>query len=263
TREPSAISPTPRQTGASATPRKATATSSFTPTFTASPVPPTKTLSPTKTKTPTPAPTVTRTPRPTETSGIRPTPTSLLTPDASALLNDCTPPQGWVMYIVGQGDTLLKIAQAVGSSLFELQRANCLQDINHIFAGTPIYVPRLPIMPDNPHPGDPTLSSPLRAEGCTDSNSLITSLQPGQVISGVFNVMGTANLPDFWYYKLEVRPDFATVYNFYSRSELAIVDGSLGQIDQSIFGVGLHWIKLTVIGKSSGATPCAIPVIFQ
>lgn len=263
TSESSSASLTPRPTRASITPtpRKPTATSSFTP----SPVPPSATPSPKPSKTATPTPTLTRTPRPTETSGIRPTPTGLLTPDASLSPNTCVPPQGWVIYVVGHGDTLLKIARAVGSSLFELQQANCLQDINNIVTGTPIYVPRLPVMPINPIPatGDPVGVDPLHPEGCTDPNSLISNLQPGQVISGVFNVMGTANLADFWYYKLEVRPDFATVYNFYSRSETAVDNGSLGQIDQSIFGVGVHWIKLTVIGKEKGATPCAIPVIFQ
>lgn len=175
----------------------------------------------------------------------------------------CAKPQGWVTYVVRQGDTLLKIARAAGSSLFELQTNNCLPDINNIFAGTVIFVPRTPSVPANPIPGVPSIMPPLSPEGCTDPNSQITNLLAGDTISGVFSVVGTANLPDFWYYKLEVRPGFASVYNFYSRSETAVVNGQLGQIDQSIFGSGLHWIKLTVIGKSSGATPCAIPVMFQ
>ncbi|MEO8611874.1 MAG: LysM peptidoglycan-binding domain-containing protein [Chloroflexota bacterium] len=256
----SSVTATPRKT--SATPTRGVTAS---PTFTPSPVPLSATPSPKPSKTPTLVPTLTRTPRPTETSGIRPTPTVMLTAIASISPSICVPPQGWVIYVVDQGDTLLKIAQGAGSSLNALKQANCLMDINNIYAGMPLYVPRTPVMPDHPYPqpGDPTLNSPLQPDGCTDPNSLITNLQPGQVISGVFNVMGTANLPDFWYYKLEVRPDFATVYNFYSRSETAVVDGSLGQIDQSIFGVGIHWIKLTVIGKTSGAAPCAIPVIFQ
>jgi hypothetical protein len=263
TNEPlnASVTPVPVKPSATPTPRKPTATSSFTPSptrrATASPVPPSVTPSPKPTKTPTPTPTLTRTPRPTETSGIRPTPAVVLTANASMSPNSCMPPQGWVVYVVGQGDTLLKIAQAVGSSPVELQHANCLTDINNIFAGTQIYVPRMPAT------GDPIVPNPLQPEGCTDPNAQITNLQPGQVISGVFNVMGTAKLPDFWYYKLEVRPDFATIYNFYSRSETTVVDGSLGQIDQSIFGIGIHWIKLTVIGKTDGATPCAIPVIFQ
>jgi hypothetical protein len=174
-------------------------------------------------------------------------------------------PMGWTTYIVRQGDTLLKIARAVGSSLFELQTANCLQNINNIFAGNVIFVPRAPVIPINPNPvpNETPIYTPIQAEGCTDPNSVITNLQPGQTVSGVFSVVGTANQSDFWYYKLEVRPDFATVFNFYSRSETPVVDGQLGQIDQSIFGVGIHWIKLTVLGQSSGSTPCAIPVIFQ
>jgi hypothetical protein len=252
------ITPTPHKPNV-------TATKGITPspTFTSSPLPPSATPSPKPTKTQRPTATLTRTPRPTETSGIRPTPTAFVTANATVSPNSCMPPQDWVIYVVGQGDTLLKIAQAVGSSLVELQKANCLTDINNIFAGTPIYVPRMPVMPINSGTNVPGGTNPLQPEGCTDPNVQITNLQPGQVISGVFNVMGTAKLSDFWYYKLEVRPDFATIYNFYSRSETAVVDGSLGQIDQSIFGIGIHWIKLTVIGKTNGATPCAIPVIFQ
>jgi LysM repeat protein len=253
----------------SPTRRPPTATSSFTPsptiTRTPSPVPPTNTATRTPTRTPSPTPTLTRTPRPTETSGIRPTPTGILTQEAVAVPGSCIKPTGWTTYVVRQGDTLLKIARAVGSSLFELQTANCLQDINNIFAGNIIFVPRTPVSPINPNPvpNDTPVYAPIQPEGCTDPNSVITNLQPGQTVSGVFSVIGTANQSDFWYYKLEVRPDFASVYNFYSRSETPVVNGQLGQIDQSIFGVGIHWIKLTVLGQSSGATPCAIPVIFQ
>jgi len=252
--------------------RPPTATSTFTPsptlTRTPTPIPPTPTPTKTPTRTPTPSPTLTRTPRPTETSGIRPTPTGTRTPEAISLPGTCVQPQGWTTYVVRQGDTLLKIARAVGSSLFELQTANCLQDINNIFAGNTIFVPRLPVMPPVPInpipiPDSTPIIAPIHPEGCTDPNSQITNLQPGQTVSGVFSVMGTANQDDFWYYKLEVRPDFASVYNFYSRSETPVVNGQLGQIDQSIFGVGIHWVKLTVLGKSSGAEPCAIPVIFQ
>jgi len=259
---------------ATRTARPPTATSTFTATATSTrtptALPPTDTPTHTPTKTTSPTPTLTRTPRPTETSGIRPTPTGMLTPEgfASPAVTGCERPSGWVTYVVRQGDTLLKIARAVGGSLFELQTNNCLPDINNIYAGTVIYVPRTPMIasaPANPIPvpGNPPVSMPLHPEGCTDPNSVITNLQPGDSISGVFNVTGTANLLDFWYYKLEVRPDFATVYNFYSRSETPVTNGQLGQIDQSIFGVGIHWIKLTVIGRSNGAAPCAIPVIFQ
>jgi hypothetical protein len=167
--------------------------------------------------------------------------------------------------VVRRGDTLFSIAQSVGSNIGALQSANCLADINNIFAGQIILVPREPAFAPVP-PGllpFPWMGNDLRAEGCTDPNSIITNLVPGQTAHGIFPVMGTASLPDFVYYKIEVRPDFASVYNFYSRSELPIVNGQLAQIDQSIFGTGLHWIRLTVIGNATNTTPCSIPVIFQ
>jgi LysM repeat protein len=190
-----------------------------------------------------------------------------LTPIGLALTPgpSCIIPQGWVAYVVRQGDTLLKIARATGSNLFELQIGNCLTNIDNIYTGTVLFVPRSPVISPNPIPvpGTPSVTPPLYTEGCTDPNSVITNLRSGDIVNGVFSVLGTANITDFWYYKLEVRPDFATVYNFYSRSEIPVIDAQLGQIDQAIFGTGIHWIKLTVIGKTSGATPCVIPVIFQ
>ncbi len=252
--------PKPSPTKNKPTPQP-TATATHTPSPTDSPTP---TL--TRTATMTPTATLTYTPRPTETSGIRPTPTGTLTPPSQPTIYGCVAPQNWFAYVVRQGDTLFSIAQMVGSSVMELQIANCISDINNIYAGNTVLVPRQPAVSpaqSNPVPPAGAAETPVYAQGCTDPNSVITNLYAGQTASGTFPVMGTASLPDFVYYKIEVRPDFATVFNFYSRSETPIINGQLGQIDQTIFGKGLYWIRLTVIGTTSGATPCTIPVIFQ
>lgn len=152
------------------------------------------------------------------------------------------------------------IARAVGASVGTLQRANCLQDVNQIYAGQNILVPRLPV--DSPSLPGVTPGSDLAIEGCTAPSTQITNLSPGQSISGTFNVRGTASAPNFQYYKIEVRPDFASVFNFYSRSETPVENGALATIDSAIFGRGLHWIRLTVI-TDVYQTPCVIPVIFQ
>ncbi|NWG16587.1 MAG: LysM peptidoglycan-binding domain-containing protein [Chloroflexi bacterium] len=231
--------------------------SSRTPTFT-----PSATWTPTDTPSPTftPSPTPTHTPRPTETSGIRPTPTGTLTavPPIGIPTVVCTLQPGWVSYTVRQNETLSTIARNVGSTAAALQRANCLPDVNQIYAGQVILVPRTPVEVAPTLPPGP----PLAAEGCTAPSTQITNLVPGQRISGVFVVRGTASADNFIYYKIEVRPDFADVFNFFSRSETPVVSGDLATIDPTIFGAGLHWIKLTVISDTH-QTPCVIPVIFQ
>ncbi|MBC6937303.1 MAG: LysM peptidoglycan-binding domain-containing protein [Chloroflexi bacterium] len=236
-------------------------TVTHTPTFTPSA---TWTLSDTPSPTYTSTPTATHTPRPTETSGIRPTPTGTLTaaPPIRDITAVCTLQPGWVAYTVRQNETLSTIARSVGSTPVSLQRANCLEDANQIYAGQVILVPRLPVAP----PMAPVLTAApgtqLAAEGCTAPSTQITNLTPGQRIGGVFTVRGTASADNFIYYKIEVRPDFAEVFNFFSRSETPVVDSDLATIDPAIFGAGLHWIKLTVISDTH-QTPCVIPVIFQ
>jgi len=103
-----------------------------------------------------------------------------------------------------------------------------------------------------------------KADGCTDPSTQITQPIPRQVVSGTLVLRGTAWLNDFWYYKIETRPDFATIYTIYNRSETTVINDVLGEVDTNIFSSGLYWIKLTVVNKD-GLSPvsCAIPVIIK
>ena len=56
----------------------------------------------------------------------------------------CSPRTDWPTYTVQAGDSLLSIANSVGSTTGELTAANCLSNPNLIFTGTQLYVPRLP-----------------------------------------------------------------------------------------------------------------------
>ncbi len=130
---------------------------------------------------------------------------------------------------------------------------------------TPVTTPSL-----TPTTNTPTLmpietaAGNQKAEGCTDPSTQITHPIPRQVISGTLVLMGTAWLNDFWYYKIETRPDFATIYTIYNRSETTVINDVLGEVDTNIFSSGLYWIKLTVVNKD-GLSPvsCAIPVIIK
>ena len=82
----------------------------------------------------------------------------------------------------------------------------------------------------------------------------------------MFNVYGTASQDEFQYYKIEIRPDFAEIYNFYSSSESQVTTGVLSLVNADLFGEGLHWIRLTVVDIRGGIRPdatCEIPVIFE
>jgi hypothetical protein len=170
-----------------------------------------------------------------------------------------------VTYEVQPGNTLFAIALATRSTLDDLRYANCIDDVDDIVAGQTVYVPRAPVepvvttVPSGIRPG-------LAKTGCDDPRTQITSPIVGQRLNGVFTVYGTATRDEFWYYKIEIRPDRAEIYNFYSRSEGRVQNGVLGQVNADIFGDGLHWLRLTVVDIRGAIPPgavCEVPVYFN
>ncbi len=82
---------------------------------------------------------------------------------------------------------------------------------------------------------------------------------------GVIAVRGTATLPNFSFYKLEVRSDDAPVWNNFKLSNQQVTDGLLGTLDTSLFAPGVYWIQLTVVDNTGNipVLPCAIRVHFS
>lgn len=110
----------------------------------------------------------------------------------------------------------------------------------------------------------PTVIPIEGAEGCTSPESYISNLKAGQTVQGKLRVMGSAQSENFWYYKVEIRPDFATTYTVYSRSEEMVIENELAVIDTDIFEQGAYWIQLTVVNKDNSVIrPCAIPLNIQ
>ncbi len=85
-------------------------------------------------------PTPSATPSPTLTSNL----TSTLTATLPLLPTNCTPPAGWLPYVVQPGETLEEIAALNHVSITELQQANCQQITTRLIPGAVIYVPPLP-----------------------------------------------------------------------------------------------------------------------
>jgi LysM repeat protein len=87
----------------------------------------------------------------------------------------CGPVRGWVLYTVQPNDTLFKLSQAFGVSVWQLQQANCLNS-NLIRAGTRIYVPniptRTPVIQDTATP-TPTLTETPAPPSLTPTDTLV------------------------------------------------------------------------------------------
>ncbi|MCE7982678.1 MAG: LysM peptidoglycan-binding domain-containing protein [Caldilinea sp. CFX5] len=91
---------------------------------------------------------------------MAPTPEATTTPTAMP----CQPylPDGWIPYGVRAGDTLSAIAARTGTTVAQLQQANCLLDADVIPAGKSINAPKPP--PTNtPTASVPTLAATLTA----------------------------------------------------------------------------------------------------
>jgi LysM repeat protein len=229
-------------------------TPTYTPTSTNTSVP-TATATLTATSTPTPAPSSTRTPTLTRT------PTTAPANTATAVV--CVAPFGWLTYTVQPGNTLASIAEASGTTVTELRTANCLTASASARIGDSLYVPRLPLFVTPMPTAQP--GAALVAQGCTNPGTVITSPVSGQNVTGNILVRGTAYADDFAYYRIEFRPDTSDVYNFLLRSDTPVVNGLLGIIDSRAVGIGLNWLRVSVVDTAGNVTitPCAIPVFIQ
>lgn len=245
--------PTPTRTTSARTPVSEEPTPTATPTATD-----------TGTFTPTLTATFTATTSPTATASTPSTGVAVL-PTTIATAAPCTQPPTWTTYQVERGNTLFSIARAVGSSVGELKTVNCIPDADNIATGDVIFVPRSPNGPvQTGVPRVPDANQLLIREGCALAASQIVAPQPGQRLQGTFSLAGTAALDEFQYYKIEVRPDFTNVYNFYSQSFEPVNNGSLGAVNAEMFDDGLYWLKLTVVDRTGNfIEPCVVPVIFE
>lgn len=104
------------------------------------------------------------------------------------------------------------------------------------------------------------------AEGCLNPSIQITSPRPNDRLSDVFDVIGTATLPNFGLYRIEIRPDDAFTYQRINAVQEVVYADVLAQIDPSDYPSGIYWIRLVVVdnrGAIAENGTCAIPTIFE
>jgi hypothetical protein len=177
----------------------------------------------------------------------------------------CALPPGWTTYTVQLGDTLFAIAEATGSSLVDLLTVNCIESEDEVRDGMVLFVPRLPaaLVPTAAPTNALIPFNDLRLVGCEQPGAQIISPTVGQEVGGIFDVYGSASIPNFTVYLIEVRPASARNYSVYSFSQTPVTAGSLGTINTRFFGSGLHFIRLAVADTGGVPLTCVVPVIFR
>jgi hypothetical protein len=99
--------------------------------------------------------------------------------------------------------------------------------------------------------------------GCTFPGVSLVSPAPGSTIRGRVPIAGTANIENFQFFKVDIRPDSGSSEwaNLFLRQD-AVASGILGPLDTTLFQPGIYWLMLTVVDNTGNyPQPCQIRVI--
>jgi hypothetical protein len=108
--------------------------------------------------------------------------------------------------------------------------------------------------------GTPT-SEPVLGEGCTPGQVVITEPLDGTEISDVVTVKGTADMPNFGFYKYEIARPGETVWLTIQAGREIKQDADLGQWDTRTLDSGDYMLRLIVIdNQGQTSNPCIIQV---
>ena len=217
----------------------------------------------------------------TESSQSTPTPRSVIptviilpsnTATAPKEETACPPPDAWLPYVVQEGESLAAIGMRYGLTSEQMITANCLES-DTVEAGDRLVVPPTdPIFSPTPRP---TRAAPMATRipptrvpptpdvtgtqtatdgACTNPDSVITSPGVGASLRGVVSFRGSARLPNFSFYKLEIRPEgTSTAAGFitFVTSTSQVSNGVLGDLNTAAFPNGSYWIRLVVVDTTS------------
>lgn len=135
---------------------------------------------------------------------------------------------------------------------------------------TPTLTPTPSASPATPKPAlpSPTLTptptnTPLPAPICPNPQARITSPGPGAILEGAVSIVGSANIPNFQYYKIEVGPgESPTSWSLITDLRYTpVVGGQLDIWDTTPFPPGVYTIRLVVVDNTGNfPEPCTVQV---
>jgi hypothetical protein len=123
----------------------------------------------------------------------------------------------------------------------------------------------LPVVPsptagisgENPTPVGETAAG----EGCTAGQILIASPGNGQEVGNIVEVFGTADVPNFGFYKLEMKRPDETTWVTLQAGNTAVASGKLGDWDVRRLTPGDYQLGLVVVdNQAQSSPPCIVQV---
>jgi hypothetical protein len=101
----------------------------------------------------------------------------------------------------------------------------------------------------------------MNATGCTPGQITITSPEAGDEVKGTVELIGTANVPNFGFYKLEAAPQGGSTWAIFSAGSALIKNGSLGKWNTTALTPGDYQLRLVVTDNQGAALPeCIVSV---
>jgi len=107
----------------------------------------------------------------------------------------------------------------------------------------------------------PVSTPTAQTTGCIPGQIMITSPKPGDVVKGQVILVGTANIPNFGFYKYEFSPLGTDVWSTIQANREVKQDVELGLWDTSEVSPGDYNLRLVVIDNQGNTLPpCFVPV---
>jgi hypothetical protein len=125
---------------------------------------------------------------------------------------------------------------------------------------TPRPRPTPPPPPTDTPPPLPVKPTIVPAD-CPNPGVRITSPGVNAALSGVVQIVGTASINNFQYYKFEYRLVGSPEWTFLQRFDIPIIGGVLGAWDTSTVSPGRYELRLVVVDITGNyPSPCVVPV---
>jgi hypothetical protein len=108
-----------------------------------------------------------------------------------------------------------------------------------------------------------TLSIPQTAvpNGCIRNQVEITSPESGQEVSGIVDLVGTVDIPNFGFYKYEIASQGSEEWSTISAARISVNNASLGTIYTMELTPGDYLLRLVVVdNQGQSLPPCIISI---
>jgi hypothetical protein len=99
-------------------------------------------------------------------------------------------------------------------------------------------------------------------EGCIPDQIMVSFPIEGQEVSGVVEILGTADISNFGFYKLEIKRPEETVWLTLQAGNQVVRDGKLGDWDTRRLTPGEYQLGMVVVDNQAQASqPCIIRIL--